>query len=177
MTTPLRNEQIVSRPRKFGRTGLVWDNLNRVIDAVRRADNAPLTFEPPFNPLPALQILQCQIVVIAIDWLECNTLSFIEGGASTVGPSQFAVALPWLLRQTPFNGQIYNGVTYNYTGIHVRTATQAAVTETQRITPEYVLGDVIYVARLIRGGTGVSQNLESIDLNIDGRCWAAVPPA
>ena len=166
-----------SRPRFFTRQGALWDNLNRVIDAVRRSDIAPVTAEAPFNPRPQLQILQARIVVIAIDWVECNVYQFIEGGASWTGPSQFVVGLPWLLRQTPFDGQTYNGVTYNYTGIHVREATAAAVTETQRITPDYVLGDVIYVARYIRGGTGISQNLESIDLNLDGRCWAAEQPA
>ncbi len=163
----------VTRPR-FMRQGLpLASQFNRLVDAVRRADIAPATRPQPFFPLPGLQVFQAQIVVIAIDWLEVNTYQFIEGGASDVGPAQFAVALPWLLRQTPFNGQTYNGVSYTYTGIHVRTATAGQTSETQRITPDYVLGDVIYVGRYIRGGTGVSQNLESVDLNLDGRCWAA----
>ncbi len=166
----------ITRPRFMRQRLPLASQFNRLVDAVRRSDIAPAVRPQVFNPLPGLQVFQARIVVIAVDWLECNVYQFIEGGASWTGPSQFVVGLPWLLRQTPFDGQTYNGVSYTYTGIHVRTATAGPDSETQRITPDYVLGDVIYVGRYIRGGTGISQNLESIDLNLDGRCWAADPP-
>lgn len=74
------------------------------------------------------------------------------------------VSKPWLLRQTPFDGVAFGGVTYEYTEVGARTATDAEdedVTETQQITPSYVVGEQL----LTLGG---------VDLNTAGRCWAAV---
>ena len=55
------------------------------------------------------------------------------------------VAKPWLLRTSPFDDQEFDGISYNYTGVSARTATSGEVTESQLITPSYVVGEELVV--------------------------------
>lgn len=71
------------------------------------------------------------------------------------------VSKPWLLRQSPFENEAFNGVTYAYSSVNERSATDGVDTETQQITPSYVVGEQLLT-------------LAGVDLNTAGRCWAAV---
>ena len=149
--------------------------LNELADPLTRLGRtaSAVTNAPPLAPYN--QILQVQLNFIFGDYLQGVEYRRYSDGSEVIGTVNIQFALPFLLRQTPFDGQTYNGVSYTYTGLHVRTATAGPDSETQRITPDYVLGDILYVARVIEGGSGVAAGIRSIDLNVDGRCWAAEP--
>ena len=68
------------------------------------------------------------------------------------------------------------GVTYTYTDNSTRSATDGTNTETQKITPAYNPGDWIYALPLPVGSDTSLSNGKStnfIDINSDGRAWAA----
>ena len=97
-----------------------------------------------------------------------------------IGTQNILVALPWLLRRTPFDGQTWHGISYSYTDNQTRQATDSSIpiTLTEHITPSYQPGDIIHCARLVQGGTGVidqSLGVGVLDLTV-GRVWAADPP-
>lgn len=81
--------------------------------------------------------------------------------------AEFLVELPYTLRRNTWDNQTIDGVTYNYSDLHERDATDGTNTETQVITPAYRVGDWIDIAwNIIDGGVW-------IDLNTDARAWAA----
>lgn len=85
------------------------------------------------------------------------------------------VALPFLLRRTPFHGLTVEGITYAYTDIGERTATDAESNEEdQVITPSYYEGEQIVSARLSARISSGGKLMEWIDLNSAGRTWAKV---
>lgn len=78
-------------------------------------------------------------------------------------PQQYAVLLP------PTFYELSRGTTtYVYTSTIARTATDGADVETQYLQPSIVPGDVL-LCSYVRGAW--------VDLNTDGRQWAADPPA
>lgn len=166
---------VIRRPRRYKKGDLLpgASRLNELVDPLDRLGRSPASGQTMQTPALYLQIFQLQINFILTDYLQGRTYVRYDDGSETIGAADITVALPWLLRQTPFDGQTYNGVTYTYTGIHVRTATAGTDSETQRITPDYVLGDIIYCARQVKGGSGVALAMPQLDLNVDGRCWAA----
>ena len=91
------------------------------------------------------------------------------------------IALPYLLRKTPFDGEERNGVEYTYTdqsgeiSTTNRTATVPAqnYAEAQTIIPNYVEGDTIFCQYVGGSGTGVV-GVDYIDMNLDARAWALV---
>ena len=124
------------------------------------------------------QIFQAQIAQISGDYLDVREYREYPVGPPFVGTTQILVARPWLLRRSPFDGGSWNGIGFTYSDDQTRTATQAATTEVQRITPAYVIGDVIFCAGQVYGGVGVDQGglaLVALDMNVDGRSWAAEP--
>lgn len=100
----------------------------------------------------------------------------------------FKIALPSLLRRTPFDFGLDDSITdprgdgikYTYTTNIERLADSGAKTETQVIQPSYLEDDIIYAQLSIIGGTAVttSENNEEpetiffLDINVDGRAWA-----
>ena len=109
------------------------------------------------------------------DYLEC-----VEWDGVTEGATLY-VAKPYLLRQTPFDTKTRNSITYAYTSVNERTATDASSnTETQVIVPSYVANDVVYAINGITGDlqiqqadtAGATTDLVFIDMNLDGRAWA-----
>ncbi len=169
---------VVRRPRRYLKGDPLpgANRLNEIIDPLQRLGRSPAGGQVLQTPALYLQVFQLQINFILTDYLQGREYVRYDDGTERIGPVDITVALPWLLRQTPFNGQTYNGVTYTYTGLHVRTATAGQDSETQRVTPDYVLGDIIYCARQVQGGSGVALSMPSLDLNVDGRCWAADLP-
>ena len=169
---------VIKRPQRF-RTGDPVPGarrLNELADPLTRLGRNPAQNQViPDAPL-YLQVVQISLNFIFGDYLQGVEYRRYSDGTELFGTENIQFALPWLLRQSPFDGQTYNGVSYTYTGLHVRTATAGPDSEIQRITPDYVLGDILYMGRLVLGGSGVADGIRSIDLNVDGRCWAAEDP-
>lgn len=119
------------------------------------------------SPFPVL----AEIVSIDYNILTCvlNT-----PGATTVG-YRILVARPPLLVRTG-NSQITypNGqtITYTYSGTQTRSASDGTNSETQVITPQYYVGEIIVAIPLWTGFTYNSQYVTYVDLNTAGRCWA-----
>lgn len=104
------------------------------------------------------------------DYLVCHTWDW-----TTEGVEDVLIAKPWLLRQTPFDGQVYNGVHYAYVLPTRRTASIFGDTEEQIIIPPYVVGGVLRADKNIEGGTGViwlEQELEW-EARYASRAWTA----
>ena len=150
--------------------------LNEVVDEVNRIGkgvNAPAQKSSDSKGKSAASMRQFKILSIEADHLICNTF---DGTAQ--GTENFKVAKSYLLRQTPFDGETRAGLSYVYSASTTRVATLVE-TETQVVVPSYVVSDIIYAAKQVKGGVGVTvttdgvtEKLEWLDLNIDGRAWA-----
>lgn len=149
---------------------------------------------PPLNPVsghfgaldseqPALQGLY-QIQQEFDDYLLCVGYNPNEGGGSM---RAVAIGKPWLLLKTPYHGrsQTIGGIeiSYNYTGIGVREASglvnDEEVTEVQKITQNYMVGDVITAVPMVRGqhrhygyAGDDGTPLKLVDANMSARAWA-----
>ena len=104
--------------------------------------------------LPGWQALLLEIKTLNLANMVCT----LPGKTGAAGVYEYTVELP----QT-FNESSGAGVTYIYTSINDRTADG---TETQRLTPPYLLNDLV-LAVLVRDFW--------LDANVDGRQWAKVP--
>ena len=90
------------------------------------------------------------------------------------------VAKPYLLRQTPFDGETRNSISYVYTDANTRTASKAGESDiTEVITTSYQIGDIIYAMSPIAGGLAVTITIDGLpvnptwlDINVDGRVWS-----
>jgi len=105
------------------------------------------------QPRGVYQVFLAQIVTIdnANQYLECRDF---DTTAAT-----FVVLLPPIFTETS-----RGSVTYSYSGLNTRQATEATVVETQEITPSFVVGETIQVAYM-----------RSVDTRMfvgDGRMWA-----
>jgi hypothetical protein len=108
------------------------------------------------------------------DYLECT-----DPDGETVN-----VAKPYLLRKEPFDGlsvdydnpQSTQSVTYTYDNDYVdrREADDGTSTETQRVTPEYYVGEEILGISCEVELTNADLTCAYVDLNTGGRCWAAL---
>lgn len=111
-----------------------------------------------------------RVVSLETDYLVCNEWNGIEQGGVEI-----LVAMPYLLRRSPFDGLSRNQIAYSYLSDSTRTASGAAGEETQVITPSYVSDDEIVALKNVSGGVGVigpDDPLEWIDINVDARAWA-----
>ena len=72
---------------------------------------------------------------------------------------------PHILKQTPFDGETVNGIAYVYSedGL-TRTATKESISEVQRITPDYYIGEELLC---------IKRNSFWQDVNSAGREWVA----
>ena len=132
-----------------------------------------------------VEIHPYMVVSEAGDYLTATRANLSDG--TTDGSSVVAIAKPWRLRRTPWDGKTINSVAYAYTGANTRTATRSVngqtIVETQTITPPYVAatitdaieGDVIYAVKLAIADIGVTDDddndLTLQDINTDGRAW------
>jgi len=78
--------------------------------------------------------------------------------------STYTVLKPYVLQRSPFDGKTVNGVSYVYSDYCTRVATKDDVSETQKITPDYIVGEELFAIN--------SDDEEWHDLNVAGRCWA-----
>ena len=87
------------------------------------------------------------------DVLACRTWD-----GDTEGESLILVALPFLLRKTPFHQRTVNGYTYAYQSNVARKSTNASDASDfhlQMLTPDFYVDVEITARRGIFGGTGV----------------------
>lgn len=130
----------------------------------------------PNSASSAPEVRRFKISEIKPDYLLCVQWDGITEGAATY------IAKPFLLRGSAttrtFSGGTLTFGSYTTDGGQ-REATLDAVSETQVIVPEYVVGDEIVAVRNVRGKTGVTREdadaeVEVIwlDMNTDARAWA-----
>jgi hypothetical protein len=150
-------------------------SYNAFIDAARFArDRQTDIGGGPVAPPFALQRLAVQSV--GADHLVCRHLE-PDGSVGTV--DVFA-AKPWTLRRTPFDGQTIDGKSFVYSDNATRTVTKDAQEETQAITPDYAVDDVIFAAVTDVLGQIDPEDVYDpgrtvlVDANVDGRAWAVV---
>ena len=173
---------VVRRPRRYLKGDPLpgANRLNELVDPLDRLTRSPGLGEiVPQATAPYLQTFQAKINFVFGDYLQVRELTTYSDGTEVLGPTDILVARPWTLRRTPFDGLIYNNFLYTYIDQDTRDATDQSPpgkTERQYITPEYVLGSIIYCARIVRGGTSVSLAIRGLDLNVDGRSWATDDP-
>lgn len=137
-------------------------------------ENVPVS-RPGANA-PARVLFPYSIASEQGDYLVCNPLNGDGTVNMNVGTERY-ILKPWTLRTTPFEGFTVNGVTYAYTDVNERTATDGSTTETQLITQDYYAGALIYAVLvqpkvLLQGGPGHGKYTGLLDANNDGRAWA-----
>lgn len=133
----------------------------------------------PLDPFANLELKEMTITDIGTnrDYLECE---------DEEGRTQY-VAKPYLLRQTPFDGETINDVLYTYTTANERVASDESTPvadqepdETQVITPSYYIDEIILVVNRDTGveidnsgerNDGKGIGFEEVGY---GRAWAVV---
>ena len=125
------------------------DPLNRLVRAINEQPGGGRAAVPAAAASVALEIKA----------LGATTLTCVDPG-NDASAREYTVAVP-----PTFTEASRGGVSYVYTDINNRTADG---TETQKLTPEYIVGDTIRAAWRLDGDGSL------IDLNIDGRQWAKV---
>lgn len=148
--------------------------LQQPVSALRRLGGlagASQVFDPQRR---ILQTKQFKVVSLDTDVIICNTFDGVQQGTDDI-----KVAMPFLLRKTPFDGFSRDGISYVYKTFNSRTASRGSDEEEQVIVDSYFLGDVIYATRGIFGGTAVYLDAPTntipivwLDDNRDGRYWA-----
>jgi len=137
------------------------------------------------SPVPATKDQRGVVSVRPFKIVQLNTTNgdFLYGQLVDYAgdhPQAFdvAIARPYLLRQTPFDGLTRDGITYTYTSKILRTADDGNDSITEQIIPKYVNDDIIYGIRAVGSGVDVRDDSEEVlywlDLNVDGRAWAKV---
>lgn len=157
-------------------TAAKWNEHVTAINTLRKGVHPPAQIFPE-RKAGTVTVALFQVVSVQTDYLVCNPLDGATGVAST---DVVNVALPYLLRRTPFDGSTREGISYTYTSNIQRTASDGSDTETQVIVPSYAAGDSIFAMRGVLRGTGAvlvdgnnnTTALDWIDMNFDGRAWA-----
>jgi hypothetical protein len=128
-------------------------------------------------------IVDVKVTAIQDDYLECTRYT---PGETTAGGS-IEVARAYMLRRTPFDGSTItyeNGqaVAYTYATGRSRTADDGTTSETQVLTPDYWIGEILTAVggptgvtyeKTVDGATATVEVLYS-DITPSGRYWAKV---
>ena len=162
------------------------ERLNRLVGAIRANQGtiSPARQARIGEYAPGIVCQQFEVAAIYGEYIAAREYTGTSDEAISDYPNIQHVeyiARPYLLRTSIFTRSI-SGTTYHYSysGVQSRTSTNAADgedTEDQIITPSYQVGDIIYAIRPIVPGLLVMDSygdyIQWIDLNIDGRMWAA----
>ena len=168
----------ITRVRRGEPLKIKADDWNRMADVAERTDAGPGTLVDStgvYRSDPERKIsLVAQIVTIHDDYLACT----VYDERRQLAGGNVKVAKPWMLRRTPFDGIaiVYpNGqtITYTYVDDRERDADDGATNETQVMTPDYYVGEVIDAFEKMTGvllpdGTYAIWQ----DRNTCGRFWA-----
>jgi len=151
---------------------------NAFVDAARfaRDRQADLGGSPSAS---AFALQQMVVQSVGPDHLVCRRLE----PSGEIGTLDVYVLKPWLLRRAPFDGQTLAGKTYTYQDHAIRTVAGESEAETQAITPDYAVQDVIFAAvtdalgQLDPEDVYAPQRTVLVDVNVDGRAWAVTEEA
>ena len=125
------------------------------------------------NAQAAAGLVQLRVKEVSTteDWLRCRTWD-----GATEGAEDVYVARPYTMRRTPYDGQTIDGKTYSFlvqSGILVRHIVFSDSSfERQKITPPYLVNDIIYAMPAATGVTVLGSPVALLDINCDGRAWA-----
>ena len=140
------------------------DDWNRIADLLERTTGTQ----------PGSGTGIAQIVSIQDDYITCAY--YDEQDDSAVG--ELFVARPWMLSRAPFDGAAIayeNGqtITYTYVSGRERSADDGSATETQVMTPDYYVGEILDVFPK-RTGVALPDGTFATwqDMNTCGRFWA-----
>ncbi len=171
---------IIRRPEKWRENEPISARkLEELRDGLDRLIEGTITSQVRGEQRLFRQVFQAQITGVWADYLDVVEYREYVTEPPFIGSQPILIAKPWLLRRTPFDGGSWNGISYSYTSDQTRLATQGPDSEIQHVTPSYVVGDIIYCAGQLYGGSSVivsQQLLTALDMNVDGRAWAADPP-
>ena len=135
------------------------NKLNTIVDRVNR-DIVSQGATGPAPGLPPVPIMRLQIRNLVDTTppalLECT----LPGQELNPSAQTWFVIIP-----STFTESSRAGVSYVYSDINTRVADS---TENQKLTPIYIINDLVYVATIAADGI-------YLDINVDGRQWAAVP--
>ena len=144
---------------------------------------------------PTSQILPPQdtshfVRMFKVKALDKDVIICFEWNGLEKGEDEVKVALPFLLRKTPFDEatredpELRAGISYVYSEFNLRVATKAGEgedddeTEDQIIVDSYEEDDIIFAMKGVFGNTSVYHDEEEeepiiwVDMNLDGRYWA-----
>jgi hypothetical protein len=160
--------------RLLGLTREIESLESRLKEVERTVQNIPVRGETMDTFFSSAMFQVFFIYAVDANYLVGNPYDMIAGAASS---KQVAIAKPWKLRVTPFDGQTINGISYVYSSHVQRTATNAdADEEIQVVVPDYLAGTDYVLAVYCPQGTAVADwNSKATiwqDVNYDGRAWA-----
>jgi hypothetical protein len=163
------------QPRRWKRGDkLTASRLNEPIDRVIAASGAGLPADVRAGQNAGVTFQQFAVQSVEGDYLVCHAITLDADGEQAEGTQDIYVAKPWLLRTSITERTTSDGVImYTYASHVERTAILDAETETQRITPDYAVGDLILAVRGIVGGTQVQVDGVPLQyMDITPRAWA-----
>ncbi len=113
-----------------------------------------------------------RVVNVGDDYLDCNPY---RSDGTVNSSSHVYLMKPYSLRRTPFDGTgpDTGGVSYVYSSDVARVGTLSTITESQRITPDYNDGDIVYGELGAEAFTLTNgKTTRWVDVNRDARAWA-----
>lgn len=132
--------------------------LNQPVDALNRMGatlpRSEQVFGPGLPPTPTVAVDQSVIFFNGFpqDSRFQTILDAISVNAIDIPTVPITVALPWLLRRTPFDGQQRGLFRYVYSTFAWRWSTRVlnpSDVETQQITPAYMRGDILRLVKAL----------------------------
>lgn len=116
------------------------------------------------------QVVRCLVTAINDDTLTCTVVANGKVTAESI-----TVAKPCYLRQTVWEGETYDGITYTYTDSQHRSADDGVYSPTDEVV--YPLYDTAspcphIFAAWVGNNTGIT-DVGWLDLNVDARHWIA----
>lgn len=109
------------------------------------------------------------------DWIVCTEL---RDDGTTPGTENVRIALPFLLRRTPFDGGSRAGISYTYTNNFTRSANDGSGAVEEIIVPSFEVGDVIFATevyphtRVREDATDGNSQWLTLLMENDGRMWS-----
>lgn len=108
---------------------------------------------------------------IGNEYLTCHTYD-----GTTEGSDDILVAKPPDFRASVMDGLSYESSDLTWVSSQTLTADDGVTEETWLITLSYFAGCEVYAVKNPDGGTGVD-DVDWLDLNVAGRCWAVLVEA
>lgn len=156
---------------------------NSTIDLINRFQQQQLN--QGVNKKPSFPYLNYYVGSIFDDYILCKLVGDYGPTTGTI-----AVAKPFLLRRSPFDGHTIHGLTYAYSDSLTRTVTRVSdsLQELQIVAPTWLLPDgsatpTAYLGDIIQAAPGPTGLVDANNIPIGwteilgdgGRVWSVVP--